>query len=235
MARPSSQRNTREMLLETAIDLIWKSSYPNVGVNEICQAAGVTKGGFYHHFDSKAELFFEASMHHWEQKKAEMDHLYSPEFTPLEQLENMIAHIIDWQERDQGDQNPVCGCPFFTAGAQVGSGEELVREAGRVVSDHAARYHAALIRGLKGGGYLNGDCEPEQVSRLLVQYIQGLLLYGRVYYDLDVVRRDMRAGLYRIVDLKPEYRVAAADAPELKTLAAKAPAGSVPGKDAAAA
>ena len=37
---------TKEKLLETATLLIWQSSYSNVGVNEICQQAGVTKGAF---------------------------------------------------------------------------------------------------------------------------------------------------------------------------------------------
>ena len=35
---------TRERLLETALELIWQSNYSSVGVNEICKQAGVTKG-----------------------------------------------------------------------------------------------------------------------------------------------------------------------------------------------
>jgi TetR/AcrR family transcriptional repressor of nem operon len=34
--------DTKEKLLETAIELVWKSNYDSVGVNEICEKAGVT-------------------------------------------------------------------------------------------------------------------------------------------------------------------------------------------------
>ncbi|WP_202899276.1 TetR/AcrR family transcriptional regulator [Kordiimonas gwangyangensis] len=66
-------KNTREKLLDTAIDLIWKSNYTRVGVNEICKCAGVTKGGFYHYFETKADLFYEASLYHWAQKQDELE------------------------------------------------------------------------------------------------------------------------------------------------------------------
>ncbi|WP_262690218.1 TetR/AcrR family transcriptional regulator [Kordiimonas aestuarii] len=202
-------KNTREKLLDTAIDLIWKSNYTRVGVNEICKCAGVTKGGFYHYFETKADLFFEASMHHWEQKQPELDEVFSPRYTPIEQLENLINHILDHQSEESGDDNPVLGCPFFTAGAQVGTGEDKVREAGRIMCANALKYDVALVRSLKADGYLNSDCDSEQVARMMLQYIQGLLLYGRTHADLELVRRDIRTGLYRLLDLKTEYRVQA--------------------------
>ena len=62
MREPSK---TREKLLETAIELVWQSNYCSVGVMEICKRAGVTKGAFYHHFESKADLFYAAAQHHY--------------------------------------------------------------------------------------------------------------------------------------------------------------------------
>ncbi len=203
-------KNTRERLLDTAIDLIWKSNYTRVGVNEICKAAGVTKGGFYHHFETKADLFYEASVHHWEQKKHEMDEVFSPRYTPIEQLENLVTHILAYQtEEELGDDNPVSGCPFFTSGAQVGTGEDKVRQAGQLMCENAQKYDEALVRGLQSGGYLNSECDPKQIARILLQYVQGLLLYGRTFYDLDVVKQDIREGLYRLLDVKAEYRIQA--------------------------
>ncbi|WP_020400652.1 TetR/AcrR family transcriptional regulator [Kordiimonas gwangyangensis] len=205
-------KNTREKLLDTAIDLIWKSNYTRVGVNEICKCAGVTKGGFYHYFETKADLFYEASLYHWAQKQDELDEIFSPRYTPLEQLENLVNHILDHQASDEGDDNPVLGCPFFTSGAQVGTGEDKVREASRIMCQNAIQYDLALARGLKAGGYLNGDPDCDQLARMMMQYIQGLLLYGRTFADIEIVRNDIRAGLYRLLDLKAEYRVAATPA-----------------------
>ena len=79
--------DTREKLLDTAIQLIWQSNYASVGVNDICEKAGITKGAFYHYFDSKATLFAEATHHHWDQMKGDVDTIFSPELSPLAQLE----------------------------------------------------------------------------------------------------------------------------------------------------
>lgn len=199
--------NTKEKLLETAIELIWQSNYSNVGVNDICEKAGVTKGSFYYHFETKADLFYEASEHHWLGMKKNLDALYSPTFTPLEHLENLIQFVVCKQDKAKlGDDNPVSGCPFFTAGGQSGTGEERVREASREMSEHAVKYNVALVRNLKAENVLNGDPDPLQVSRLIHQFIQGLLIFGRIYADLDVVKTDLREGLYRLLDLKHEYR-----------------------------
>ncbi len=199
--------NTKERLLETAIELIWQSNYSNVGVNDICEKAGVTKGSFYHHFETKADLFYEASEHHWQGMKKNLDALYSPSFTPLEHLENLIQFVVSKQDQCKSrDDNPVSGCPFFTAGGQSGTGEERVREASRAMSEHAVKYNVALVRNLKAEQALNGDPDPLQVARLIHQFIQGLLIFGRVYANLDVVKTDLREGIYRLIDLKQEYR-----------------------------
>lgn len=206
---------TRERLLDTAIQLVWQSNYDNVGVNEICARAGVTKGAFYHHFESKADLYYAASKHYWEDFKKELDAIYSPSFTPLENLENLIQFVIDRQRGAQlcpdaaaegGAAPEVLGCPFFTCGGQVGVAEEKVRRASIEMAENGMRYYIALVRGLKSEGALKGDPDPIQVSRLLFQYMQGLLIYGRVMNSAATIEPDLREGFYRLLDLKPEYR-----------------------------
>ncbi len=51
--------NTRSHILETATQLFSKTGYDATGVAEICQAAGVSKGAFYHHFPTKQAVFME--------------------------------------------------------------------------------------------------------------------------------------------------------------------------------
>jgi AcrR family transcriptional regulator len=50
---------TRERILSQAFRLFLKKGFPNVSVNELIRQVGVTKGGFYHHFRSKDELYIE--------------------------------------------------------------------------------------------------------------------------------------------------------------------------------
>lgn len=50
---------TRSHILEAATQLFSKTGYDATGVAEICQAAGVSKGAFYHHFPTKQAVFME--------------------------------------------------------------------------------------------------------------------------------------------------------------------------------
>ncbi len=48
--------NHREALLDAAQGLILSKGFPATRVDEVCKAARVTKGSFYHHFESKDDL-----------------------------------------------------------------------------------------------------------------------------------------------------------------------------------
>ncbi len=50
---------TRNHIIVAATHLFSKTGYDATGVAEICQAAGVSKGAFYHHFPTKQAVFME--------------------------------------------------------------------------------------------------------------------------------------------------------------------------------
>lgn len=50
---------TRSHILEAALREFSRQGYDATGVAEICQAAGVSKGAFYHHFPTKQAVFLE--------------------------------------------------------------------------------------------------------------------------------------------------------------------------------
>lgn len=50
---------TRTHIKEAAQELFSREGYDATGVAEICKAAGVSKGAFYHHFPSKQAVFLE--------------------------------------------------------------------------------------------------------------------------------------------------------------------------------
>jgi len=59
MARPKKdddKKPSRELLLEAATKLIRTNGYTSTTVDDLCVQAGVSKGTFFHNFDSKEDL-----------------------------------------------------------------------------------------------------------------------------------------------------------------------------------
>lgn len=54
----------RERLLDAARDLVRRQGFAATSVDELCRAAGVTKGAFFHHFPTKEALGV-AAAEHW--------------------------------------------------------------------------------------------------------------------------------------------------------------------------
>jgi TetR/AcrR family transcriptional repressor of nem operon len=64
MPRSTAKTDARTKLLEAALSVIRTKGYSATSVDELCAAAGVTKGAFFHHFKSKDELGV-AAADHW--------------------------------------------------------------------------------------------------------------------------------------------------------------------------
>lgn len=54
--RQAGRPNARTRLLDVAVDVIRRQGFAATTVDDLCKAAGVTKGAFFHHFASKEEL-----------------------------------------------------------------------------------------------------------------------------------------------------------------------------------
>ena len=73
-AQPPS---TRDRILAAATDLFLSAGVESVSVAEVCRAAGVSNGSFFHHFPSKEELALEITLalrrEYWDHVLAAME------------------------------------------------------------------------------------------------------------------------------------------------------------------
>lgn len=63
-APKTAPRTARDKILDAALSVIRTKGYSATTVDELCAAAGVTKGAFFHHFESKDALGV-AAANHW--------------------------------------------------------------------------------------------------------------------------------------------------------------------------
>lgn len=58
---PKTATTTRTKLLDAAVRVIREKGYCGTSLDDLCAAAGITKGGFFHYFKSKEELAIAAA------------------------------------------------------------------------------------------------------------------------------------------------------------------------------
>jgi TetR/AcrR family transcriptional repressor of nem operon len=84
--------NARSKLLDATMGLVRLKGYAATSIDDLCKAAGVTKGAFFHHFASKEALAV-AGAQQWT-ARAEQLIFTLPPWTRLEDpLERLLAHI----------------------------------------------------------------------------------------------------------------------------------------------
>ena len=100
MPRPANPL-TRTKLLEAAFAVIRSKGYSATTVDDICRAAGLSKGAFFHHFASKEELAVAAALHWSETTGALFES--APYHTPADPLERLLAYVAFRREIIQDD------------------------------------------------------------------------------------------------------------------------------------
>src|ERR1700749_3447364 len=63
MTPTETRHESKTRLLDAALHVIRAKGYSATRVEDICEAAGLTKGSFFHHFKSKEDLALAAAEH----------------------------------------------------------------------------------------------------------------------------------------------------------------------------
>ena len=107
----------REDIVHESMKLFSLKGYANTGINEIIESVGSSKGGFYNHFASKEELFFEVL--HQAQKMWRSRVLYGLNEieSPLEKVIRLLENYRDRYLKDS--ENFPGGCIFITFSVEL--------------------------------------------------------------------------------------------------------------------
>jgi AcrR family transcriptional regulator len=117
----------RDEIIHESMKLFSLKGYINSGVNEIIESVGSSKGGFYNHFASKEELFFEVlreAQKIWRHRVLDgVNELVSPLDQVIQILDNYRNRYLKDKEDFPG------GCIFITFSVELDDqSPELVQE-----------------------------------------------------------------------------------------------------------
>jgi len=91
-AAPAKSESARARLLNAAHGIVRRKGYAATSVDDLCRAAGVTKGAFFHHFPSK-DAFAVASAREWTERAQRLIFTDAPWQRFGDPLDRLVAHI----------------------------------------------------------------------------------------------------------------------------------------------
>jgi len=197
----TNTKDTKQLLIDTASELIWKSSYGSVSVDDICKAANVKKGSFYHFFPSKVDLAIAAMEEFYQSKKMAYDSIFSPQTPALQRFEQLADFLYNMQEVAASKHGQVCGCPHASLSSEMAGQEEGkgIREKMCEVTKRFERYYESGVRDLIAEGLLPADTDIKAKAQEIVTYLIGQLTFARIQNDLELLKRDLKPGLLKII------------------------------------
>ena len=182
---------TRRKLVEAAIGLVLRQGYAATTVDQICGEAGVTKGSFFHHFDSK-EAIGEAALNAWGDFGTAV---YSPSWSdpaldPLEQLYKHLDIMAEIALRP-GDST---SCVVGMMSQEMSGMHPRFRE---VCEGHLITWTERVAKMLADAKKVHPpkvDFDPESVAWMLNSLWQGSMLVAKTRKSPEMIVSNVEQG-----------------------------------------
>jgi TetR/AcrR family transcriptional regulator, transcriptional repressor for nem operon len=187
MPRPTKHQpergDARTRLLEAARDVIRAQGFTATTVDDLCKAAGVTKGAFFHHFASKEALgvavaefwaetttaFFESASYH----------------EPDDPLDRVLAYVEFRKEIIEGDLAEFT-CLVGTMTQEVYGSHPAIRDAcAASIFGHAATLEPDIAAAMEARG-IDADWTPASLAAHTQAVLQGAFILAKATGDRAV-------------------------------------------------
>ena len=159
---------SRASLLDATLNVVRRKGYSAARVEDICEAAGVTKGSFFHHFDSKDDLA-NAAAGRW---SAYADQVFrdAPYQALPDPVDRLLAYV-DFRIAMLKGKLPDFTCFAGTMIQEIYLSHPELRDAcARTLVEHAATLEPTVEAALR-----DHPLPPGLTARSIVQHMQAVI------------------------------------------------------------
>lgn len=192
MSRPTKQSPERggafNRLIDAAREKIRAKGFAATSVDDVCRAADVTKGAFFHHFASKEALGV-ASAEFWTETTSDF-FAAAPYHLPADPLDRLLAYVA-FRAAMITDDLAEFTCLVGTMAQEVYVTAPDIRDAcGRSILGHAATLEADIEAARRQRG-ITGGWTAESLARHTQAVIQGAFVLAKAGNDPALARESL--------------------------------------------
>lgn len=166
-------RESRDKLLDATLDVVRAKGFNATRVEDICDAAGLTKGSFFHHFDSKDALAIAAAG--WWRQRTNRLFAAAPFNAERDPLQRLFGYLDMRQALVAGELSQFTCFPGTVIQETYATHPKLREACAASFSDHVAMLTEIVAAAKKARGL-----GPEPSAHSLALHIQATLQGGFV-------------------------------------------------------
>ncbi len=168
MKTDAARHESKTRFLQAALQVIRAKGYTAATIDDVCEAAGLTKGSFFHHFDSKEELAL-AAADFWTEGAGAL-FAAAPYHERADAVERLLAYV-DFRKTLLTGELADFTCLAGTMVQEVYETHPAIREAcDRSISGHAEMLEPDIAEAMGKYGVAG-----EWTARSLALYTQAVL------------------------------------------------------------
>lgn len=197
MAKARPKPNARDKILGAALQVIRAKGYAATTVDDLCAAAGVTKGAFFHHFKSKEDLGVAAAAYWGEMTGALF--AQAPYHAPADPLDRVLGYI-DFRRAILKGAVPEFTCLVGTMVQEAYDSHPAIRDACKdTIFTHAEKIEADIAEAMDVHG-IKADWTAKSLALHTQAVLQGSFILAKAQ-NAPQVALDSIDHLRRYVEL----------------------------------
>jgi TetR/AcrR family transcriptional regulator, transcriptional repressor for nem operon len=174
MTQPQHQSKTK--LLEATLRVVRAKGYAAARIEDVCAEAGLTKGSFFHHFESKEDLAL-AAVAHWDARSSGQ-FAAAPYHDPDDPRDRLLAYV-DFRKAILTGELPEFTCFAGTIVQEAYATHPEIRSAcERAISGHAKTLEADIREAMRKYE-VRGDWTAESLALHTQSVIQGAFILAK--------------------------------------------------------
>jgi AcrR family transcriptional regulator len=183
--------NLKEKIVHESLKLFSLKGFLSTSIHDILEAADTSKGGFYNHFSSKEDLFFQVldeARRIWREKNlAGLDEIEHPS----EKITTLLNNYKDRYLKDA--KNFPGGCVFITLSAELNNQRPHLSKEIEKGFIGLKRLIKRLIDQGKESGELGNEIDTDTVTEIIFNGMLGASLSYGVHKSKDSLDKSIKS------------------------------------------
>jgi TetR/AcrR family transcriptional repressor of nem operon len=179
---------TKQKLLDAAQSLMLAKGYAATSVDEVCEAARLTKGSFFHYFDSKEHLGKLVAEHFFSARQQQfLSAPFHQKKDPRDRVLGYVDFLIDMSRDARGAK----GCLLGMFVQELSETHPRIRSVCAACLDEQAEFLQKDLEQAKTKYTPRARWSPQDLADHLIAVMQGAIILAKAKQDRKLIEASL--------------------------------------------